>query len=296
MEKLISNELTKIILVLAAAVVGLSVLMSKLMSKAKAAFKPYRKATLLYLLITMLFCAIIALGAYPSLMHNPMTGFIIFQLCFLLLGSAHAYLLPSNLKWSNGDRTLYIDMVFTLVTGILGSIVFMLVYHWINPDGMATAMMASSIVFIVPWFFYQSYRKAIAIPPKIVKEWFYPVTGAFEEPDDSKMRNMIVISFEFPKKLSDGTETVFKARAPKDMDFGELFYFFINDYNLRHPQSQIEYIDGRGDPYGWVFYKKKSFLTKYVDADKSVFNNHIREDDIITCVRTGAVKQLKYAG
>jgi len=72
------------------------------------------------------------------------------------------------------------------------------------------------------------------------------------------------------------------------MELGELFYYFINDYNERHPLEHIQYVNGPGDPHGWMFYKKPKWyniLTRYMDADRTIFLNGIRENDVIVCIR-----------
>ncbi len=72
------------------------------------------------------------------------------------------------------------------------------------------------------------------------------------------------------------------------MELGELFYYFINDYNERHPQGQIMFSNGTGKPYGWMFYKKPKWytiLTTYMDSDKTIYLNRIRENDVIVCSR-----------
>ena len=97
------------------------------------------------------------------------------------------------------------------------------------------------------------------------------------------------IRFEFKKKINDGAITNFRAKAPVDMYFGELFYYFINDYNERHPDGRVEYVNGSGEPNGWVFYKKPRWHTlgtSYIDAEKTIFNNHIKENDVIICSRS----------
>lgn len=72
------------------------------------------------------------------------------------------------------------------------------------------------------------------------------------------------------------------------MDFGELFYYFINDYNERHPHATISYSNETGMPSGWIFFKKPKWytlFTKYIDSERTIFTNHIRENDIIMCIR-----------
>jgi hypothetical protein len=290
MEKVLSNELTKLVMILGAVTIGLSVLMVRAVGKVKASFTPYKRQTIVYGIVAVLLFALVALLAYPSLINSPMTSFIVFQACFLALGIAHILFTRINLAWVTENKALPLNIIFTLLVGILGTIVFLMVHQWINKDGMPLTMAASIIFFLVPFLFFQTYRKAAAIPPKIVKEWYYPVGQEIDEPEDNKLKDPLVISFEFQKQISDKSSTNFRAKAPVNMEFGELFYYFINDYNERHPNSKVQVTDVKGKAYGWVFYKKsdwKTFFTKYIDSEKTVRANHIRENEIIICARSG---------
>jgi hypothetical protein len=289
MEKVINNEIARFLIILGAGVVGLTILMSKLITRVKGTFQPYKKATLLYLLGALLFFGIIAIAAHPAFFSKPFTAFILFQFYFLLLGSAHLYFMHENLRWSGDYKVFYLELLFTVLVSLFGFMAFVFVYHWMNKNGLHYMMAASIFLFIIPFFVYHTFTKAISIPPKILKEWFYPVDKELEEPDDSKLKNLLVISFEFQKHANDPHVTNFRAKAPTDMEFGQLFYYFINDYNDRHSSSKIQFLNGTGEPNGWIFYKKPrwySVITDYIDADKTIFNNRIRENDVIICTRS----------
>ena len=86
--------------------------------------------------------------------------------------------------------------------------------------------------------------------------------------------NGIIESFQ--KKLNEPHFTNFRAKAPRDMEFGQLFYYFINDYNERHPNGKIEFADKNLSAYGWIFYQKPAWYTintKYIDTDKTFYAN-----------------------
>ena len=289
MEKVINNELAKLLIVLGALAVGLTAVLAKMIAKIQGSFKPYRKATLLYMLCGLLFFAIIACAASPGFFSSTMGVFIFFQAFFLLLGVAHFYFMHLYLPWSLNRKAFWLELVFTFLIGLFGSISFLLIYHLVNRNGLQYVMAGSILFFLVPFFFYHTFQGAIAIPLKVLKEWFYPVRQEMEEPEDSKMKNLLVISFEFQKVTNDAHYTNFRAKAPVDMDMGQLFYYFINDYNERHPNAKIEFVNPAGEPHGWIFYKKSkwySVLTKYVDAEKTIYNNHIKENDVIICTRS----------
>ena len=44
----------------------------------------------------------------------------------------------------------------------------------------------------------------------------------------------------------------------------------------------------QGDLHGWIFYRKPKWFhlwTKYIDTEKTIFINNIRENDVIICNR-----------
>ena len=188
MERVISSEITKFLLLLGAGSVALFLVIANQIGEIRGAFKSYQKATLVYLILALLFFAIIALAAYPSVFEKPFSAFICFQAFFLLLGSVHLYLMPNNLKWTEDDKSFLPEMLFTFLVGLFGSISFLIVYHLINKNGLEFMMASAIIFFVIPFFFYHAFKRACAIPPKILKEWFYPVSQELEEPDDSKMK------------------------------------------------------------------------------------------------------------
>ncbi len=289
MEKVISSDIAKVLFILGLIWGGACILFAKLIEKYKGSFKPYQKATLWYMFFSFLLFSVAGLAAYPDLFEYPINYFIFLQVYFLLLGLVHFYCMHQRLHWSGKPDAFWIELMFTTLTGILGSIGFMVVYRLLNENGLQYIMTGSILLFIIPLVFYQTFRKAIAIPPKIIKEWFYPVNEEIDEPEDSKMKNLLVISFEFQKQVTDSDVTNFRAKAPTDMEFGQLFYYFINDYNDRHPNSRISFVNPKGEPHGWIFYKKPnwySVITNYISAEKTIFNNHIRENDVIICARS----------
>lgn len=289
MEKVFTVELLRMLGLLGLAGFSLLAVTGRIAGRIKGSFQPYLKISLIYLLVSSFFFALAGLLGNHLFFTNPLRIFIILQLAFLLLGIVHIYYMPRLLTFTNGKNSIGISILFTLVVSVFGYMIFVLTFKWINRDGYHYITGAAILFFIIPLFVYQAFLKAIDMPPKIYTEWFYPVHATIEEPDDDKLKNMLVISFEFQKKLNEPHFTNFRAKAPRDMEFGQLFYYFINDYNERHPNAKIEYADKQLNAYGWIFYQKPtwySISTKYINTEKTFFANRIRENEIIVCRRS----------
>lgn len=288
MEHLITPDIKRILLIFGVGFAGLSFVTGLIISKIKGAFKPFARKTILYLLIYSIGFAVVAMAINIST-GSKFVLFIIFQILFLCLGIIHVNTLPKYNKWSTDD-SFWLNLLFSFAIVLGGAICFIIAYRYFDKDGLDIFMTTSGLFFLVPLFVRETFLKAIAIPPKIYKLWYYPVHQKVEPiPDESKLKNLLIISFEFKKQESDEYYTNFRAKAPVDMDSGELFYYFVNDYNIKHPQGKIEYINKKsGQPYGWIFYKKPKWytiVTRYINMDKTIFINNIHENDIIVCSR-----------
>ena len=288
MEKVVANEMSRFLIILGVGVITLSALMARMVTAIRGSFKPFQKATILYLLVSLLFFGIVALISQFNIFAGDIILFISFQFSFLLCGIIHINSMHRYLRWSGDEKSFWHELLFTIIVGLFGSIGFFIVYRLLQKDGMEYIMSSSILFFITPFLFYHTFRKAIAIPPKIIKQWFYPIHERIGEPEESKLKNLLIISFEFKKQTGDSHYTNFRAKAPRDMEFGELFYYFINDYNERHPNDKIQFISNSGEPHGWIFYKKPlwhTIITNYKDAEKTIYINNIRENDVIICSR-----------
>ena len=287
MEKLLANDLLKLVLIFGGGAIAMLLVMTRLVARVKGTFRPYQKSTLIYLLVFLVFFAVIAITSF--FFNKNQAALIFIQAYFLLLGCFHVFFSNKKLTWVGEEKVFIPEVLFTLLIACFGCITFILFYNWINKDGRQYLLLPGAIFFIVPFFFYHAFKRAFAIPAKIMKQWFYPIGEEIDEPEDSKMKNMIVISFEFEKQMNDSKATNFRAKAPRDMEVGQLFYYFINDYNLMHTNSKIEYANGSGEAYGWIFYKKPNWhtvATSYIDAERTIFTNKIHENDVIICSRT----------
>ena len=281
--------MTRLLIFLGVGVAALTTLVASRIQKTRGSFRPYARPTLLYMLVALLFFAVITLLAMPALRMEMEVLFIGMQVWFLLLGIGHYFAMHRWLQWTGAKGSFGLELLFTVVVILFGAIGFVTLYRVVNREGLQWSMAASSLFFLLPILFFQTFKKAAVIPAKIVQEWFYPVEQAVEDPEESKLKNMLVISFEFRKQTADPHYTNFRAKAPVDMEFGQLFYFFINDYNERHPDGRINFVNDIGEPHGWVFYKKPrwhTLVTRYIDGARTIFNNHIREDDVIICERS----------
>ncbi len=259
-----------------------------LVSKLRKLFAKDKKKTIIYLIFTLLSFAISGLLSSSKVFNDtPLSSFYGFQILFLILGITHVFILRKHFPDLSKDKTdFFSEFLFTIAFLLVGLIAFYnVVYHF--KMSFSLLFLTSGIVYLIPFLVFRLYEYAIQIPVFVYDKWYFPINEEIKDPTSKELENPLVISFEFQKKDTDTEITNFRVKAPSNMEFSKLFYFFITDYNIRHPESPIEYLEGE-KPQAWIFYYKPSWWTglKYIDFNKTVSWNKIKENTIIICQRT----------
>lgn len=286
MEKMLTSEFSKTLILLGLGGISIITVLTNLIKRVRGGFKVFQKATCIYLFIALLFFAAIASMPYWLATESHIFMYVLCQFYFLLIGTAHVYGMHTYLKWSGDGKAFWLELLFTFLTSLLGSIGFLLVYRFFSRDGFEYNMATSIYFFIFPWLVYQTFIKALAIPPIVLKQWLYPLQ---EEILPAPPKGaVLIISFDLQKQTTDTNTTQFRVKAPIDMEFGRLFYFFVNEYNEKNPDSKIDLTSKTGELNSWIFRKKPKWytvFTAYIDASRTIVNNRIKENDIIICNR-----------
>ncbi len=76
------------------------------------------------------------------------------------------------------------------------------------------------------------------------------------------------------------------------MNFGVWFQKFIDDYNLKFPNSPVQYKLSSGESYRWIFYIKPSFFKQrmFIDPDLDIEQNQITEKYAIYAKRVSEIE------
>jgi len=210
---------------------------------------------------------------------------------FLLFGIIHMVLIHKKYFSSyQQDKTKVLigEILFALSVVLFTIVVFSLLQYFLqNRDFLFYPMMMSSLAFFIPLLFMQTFRAAYDIPPPVYTTWAYPINQVIDLPPENPREKILVIGFQIRKKFKDTRRTYFRAKGPQNMELGQLFYFFINDYNDLHSETQIEFADKNHEADEWWFRKKtKWYQSMYVlDPALSVEDNGIVENTVIICER-----------
>ncbi len=245
----------------------------------------YKKHLIVHTLLNVLLTAIFSCIGF-IIIEMPRLSFSLAQFLFLVSGMAHALGIYLHQPWSK--RTSFKpEFYFTLTQFAVAAIIFSLLLRLTGPKEYLWIYPLASFVFPLPFLAMKLFDFAMEVPMQIYKRWFYPVEDEMPDADDIDMSKPVVIAFQFQKRMRDSSYTNFRAKAPVRLNFGQLFFFFINDYNERHPESIIEYLDMQRNPSGWVFYVKNPWWkpNRFIDPFVTVGENEIKENDIIICTR-----------
>lgn len=253
-------------------------------------FTKNKKKSIIYAIIVFIIFGLIGFLSSPKVFNDTaFNTYIAFQIIFLILGIVHVWVLRSYFsELSEKEDDFFSEFFFSLAFIFIGLIAFLKIVSIFKED-YKIIFLTATLPFIIPLILYKLYELALSIPVKIYKQWIYPVGENIKDPTNDELKNPLVISFEFIKKEDETNKvTNFRVKAPENLEFGKLFYFFLNDYNERHPEGTIDFLYKDNTPHKWVFYKKPSFFKglKYINFNKTVIGNRLKENDIIICKRT----------
>jgi hypothetical protein len=248
---------------------------------------PERKHVALYALVVLL---PLLFGAY-LVMHTQLLSlsvrFLSLQALALVWGILHAWLLSVYLPTLRNAKPIN-HLWFTVLLTLLAIMAVVVLAYATKGDGIGANYAFALMLFPLGVLVKAAYQAFLHIPDKVYEPWFYPVGQPTPNLDLVDLSQILLIQFEFAKKPDDKILTNFKAKAPKQMTLGELFLIFLNDYNERHPQGPIDYLNPQGKPYGWLFYVRSgSWFTpnRYLDHDFNFLQNALVDNDIIITQR-----------
>lgn len=280
--KLISfDALMPFMVIITGLFVGFKMLGSKV-----PGFKTQKKKFMYYLLIELGSMAIIAAIVYNLVQSTLMLRYFVLLGYAFIAGGLHVFFFRKTFEKFGSDKPL-IEFLIALTVSIVLMVPIIFIASYFSDSVYLPYYALIIVAFSIPTLYYILFKYSVSIPVKLFSKWYYPLGKKYDSPKHYELNNMIVLNFMFHKNAREEEMTSFKAKAPKNMDFGRLFYFFINDYNEKKTSSKIEMTEDSGDPYGWYFYSKPKWYgaSKHIDSELSVENNELQDGDVVICQR-----------
>ncbi len=242
---------------------------------------------LLYIVLTVLGFGLLGLAAVRSSLGYPLT-FGLLQLAMLLLGALYAAQLPRWLPWLKEGSRWQASLALLATAALGGGVIWALRWlAWAQGHLPPSGFIMAVIPFLLPYFFWQSYLAWQAIPHRQYKLWRYnPLAHG---PDLSRMdlNNFMVVHFWMTRRYGEALYHDFSSKAPYQMRLSDLFAIFLTDYNQLKPDQALQYMDGQGQTFGWLFYAKQPWWRRrhYYDPDRTFQDNFLRQGSIIVAQR-----------
>ncbi len=218
------------------------------------------------------------------------TTFWMLCLVFLLFGVLHVYVVRRNYagRLKSRRREFVAELLFLLSVLLFTLAVFSTIqYLLVDKNFLFYPLLMSALMFFVPVLLLQTFEAAYAIPLPCYTTWNYPVNQQQELAPGHLTNALLVVGFQLTRNVVGDNNTHFRAKGPAKMPLGDLYYYFINDYNELHHQAPIVYADAQHEPYNWWFRLKRKWPGGYkvLDPGLSLAENGIKENAVIICER-----------
>jgi hypothetical protein len=240
-----------------------------------------KKHVILYLVAAGILIGITGTLGFFKFSMLPVGVFIVALVWMLIIGILHTWLYERFFVPDFKGKIL-----FTLVLFFFGYSLVFLLYKLVIKDPFPWIFLSPGFCFLAPVFIVIAFDHFNDIPVRVFRAWNFPPPGTLSDPNDSEMADPIIINFEIRKGINDDC-TVFKAKAPKGLTLGRLFYYFIMDYNSRYPDNPVLINEGENSYFKWTFLMTGSIFSGkvYPDPDLTISDNKIKENSSITCER-----------
>ncbi len=238
---------------------------------------------LLYMFVVGILIGLISVQGFFEFTKLPLWIFIAAQLWLLIIGILHATQFEKIIPLDNKNTG---NILFTLGVVLFAYVLVFLAFMIYFQTPFPRMYLLQALLFIAPTFVLIAFNSFIQIPVKVFKAWGCPAPGSLPDPTDQEMAEPIIVNFEIRKQLED-KQTVFKAKAPKFMELGKLYFFFISDYNARNPNNPILMKDSNNKQFKWIFYQPGNIISGkiHLDPEITISENRIKENTSVICER-----------
>ena len=205
-------------------------------------------------------------------------GYIISMLYFIGSGSVFVYLMTRYYANELHDRRPIL-IAALLISCLLGFYLYRTVFDFLSEEQIGSWAATSTFSFMLPVLFWWSYIALLNIPAEIYKVWQYPLLPVSLDMEHLDFNRMLVLELEVFKHTRDAEPIKVKVKAPENMQFGNWFYKFIEDYNVKFPKNPVSYLATDEEPYKWIFFIRTSVFKRniFIDPDLDIKQNGITE-------------------
>lgn len=218
------------------------------------------------------------------LMGDHTTIKLIQAFAFLLLGYGFSVVAAARLSHlGNTGQWLYVLLLTALIAGAVAAGYF--VYsrlHW-------PAVVLSAGSFLLPFAVGKTREAFNEVSGQLPAPWFYS-PGLTSRPAVVSLHST-PIRMKVGPRADEARTDLISFSAPGRMRIGDILFHIVSEQN--NTDHTIEWADGEGNPYGWVFYKSYlgGLFKKYLQPEGSLIDNNVGRNAVVVAERVWPVTE-----
>lgn len=248
------------------------------LSKGRAVLK-LKKLVVFVLLLSL----IMALPSLLGLLKYEFIwgGILLCVVIYFILGVFFNLFSKTNFFKSIGYKeNPWLILLTCFIAMVLGGWIFYLVFTWISKLDYGVFAMLSVLWFLIPILYSIAKKAYIKIPSAFYKSWTISKDAGDEEFWNTiDTFRLMQVTVKVKRKFDSKQYSSFSVKLPEEVTLGRWYNRFIEDQNIRFPNTPIELGDG-DNKYNWIFYTNKWFpfplFTRVLDFDKNISENRIK--------------------
>ncbi len=243
---------------------------------------------IIFVLLTGIFIAvpIVFLGLFDIYFYP--TGLLLTHLYFFFFGFMLVQFTYTDLFESIGfDDNLVFFMMALIVSMMLGGWLHFIIFERLNELDY-TPMVSMGVIWIFTPFFLKWAEDAfVEIPPKIYKLWYPAKNTDYDYWETIDLRRLREATIRVRRDPDDPLYSNLDAKIPEGVSIGQWFNRFIEDHDIKFPDTPVSMRDERDEFYGWVFYKKRflPIFNQPIDFEKNTQTLKIKDNSTIIAKR-----------
>lgn len=216
------------------------------------------KRLIIFVLLSSLFIAVpVVFLGLMEIQFYPL-GLFLTHLYFFLFGFALVQFTYTDLFNSIGFKDNVLPFVISILfSSLIGAWLYYIIFDWINDLDYTFYIVLGVVWVVMPILLKWAEDFFAEIPPKIYKLW-YPKGGKdYMNWETIDLRRLKEVTVRIRKNPEDESYSNVDAKIPEGVTLGQWFNRFIEDHDVKFPDTPISLSEEGEGFYGWVFYRKR---------------------------------------
>ena len=224
-------------------------------------------------------------------------GLVLTVTSYLILGFFYLWALRVVISKKNDDMS--IELLVTVLSGIIGMWIYYLVFNWIS-GGLEYTPWAMTAVcwFMIPYFVFRSFKYFRNIQPAIYDLWrinhsgfnrnYWAISSTFKA---------LTVKVKLKRKVGDFDYTSLSVRLAEGIALGDWFDWLVEDQNRRFHRHRLKSIWKVLKVVGFSIRADGSailYLFRMLDPRCTATENKIKKNQVIYIKRVKSINQIQH--